>query len=91
MQNITTSAVTLSQELQAFTQAVHNLPKEHQAALEDALQRVTATHVRRTKLMKAVDEAVTELRTNVKFLQFDLEATRQERDEFKAALESRGF
>lgn len=46
-------------------------------------------HNRRTKILKLVQEALSQLRVDMKYLVFDLEATRRERDTLKELLDDR--
>lgn len=43
-------------------------------------------HKRRSKILNIVQEALSQLRLDMKYLVFDLEATRRERDEAKGAI-----
>lgn len=51
-----------------------------------ALDQVAETNNRRTRILSAVQEAMSQLRLDMKYLIFDLEATRRERDEYKQRL-----
>jgi hypothetical protein len=42
---------------------------------------------RRRRILSLVQDALCQLRMDMKYLMFDLEATRRERDEFQAKLE----
>lgn len=55
-------------------------------AAYEALQRVVTTEQRRTKIMESLVEAMGQLRLDTKYLVFDLESTRRERDEFQKKL-----
>lgn len=46
-------------------------------------------HNRRTKILTLVQEALSQLRLDMKYLVFDLEATRRERDKLKEQLDDR--
>lgn len=71
-------------ELQA---AVAALPVECRHRVEVLLQRVVDSTRRRRKIMNLVQDALSQLRLDMKYLLFDLEATRRERDEFRRELE----
>jgi hypothetical protein len=45
--------------------------------------------VRRTKILTQVQECLSQLRLDMKYLVFDLEATRRERDQLKDQLNDR--
>lgn len=52
--------------------------------VEPILGRVVESTKRRRRIMNLVQEALSQLRLDMKYLLFDLEATRRERDEYKA-------
>ena len=62
--------------------AVDALPIEHRVRLLPSLRRVTDSSVRRRRILTLVQEALGQLRLDMKYLVFDLEATRRERDDF---------
>ncbi len=55
--------------------------------------RVTESALRRRRILGLVQEALSQLRLDVKYLMFDLEVTRREREELQARSEGeeRGF
>ena len=55
--------------------------------LELAYHRVLDSVRRRRRILSLVQEALSQLRLDIKYLMFDLEVTRQERDELKQQLE----
>lgn len=55
--------------------------------LELAYHRVVDSVRRRRRILSLVQEALSQLRLDIKYLMFDLEVTRQERDELKQQLE----
>jgi hypothetical protein len=55
--------------------------------LEPLLSRVVESTKRRRRIMNLVQDALSQLRLDMKYLLFDLEATRRERDEYKAQLD----
>ena len=57
------------------------------AELEMAYQRVLDSVRRHRRILTLVQEALSQLRLDIKYLMFDLEVTRQERDELKQQLE----
>ena len=57
------------------------------AELKMAYQRVHDSVRRRRRILTLVQEAWSQLRLDIKYLMFDLEVTRQERDELKQQLE----
>ena len=66
--------------------AIEALPIEHRVGLLPSLRRVTESSVRRRRILTLVQEALGQLRLDMKYLVFDLEATRRERDEFMEKL-----
>ena len=77
-------------DLIELTQAIEQLPLEHRIRLLPSLRRVTESSVRRRRILALVQEALGQLRLDMKYLVFDLEATRRERDEFLQKLNDLG-
>jgi hypothetical protein len=73
-----------------LTQAIEQLPLEHRIRLMPSLRRVTESSVRRRRILTLVQEALGQLRLDMKYLVFDLEATRRERDEMVQKLNDLG-
>ncbi len=69
-------------DLLELTDAIESLPIEHRVKLLPSLRRVTESSVRRRRILSLVQEALGQLRLDMKYLVFDLEATKRERDEF---------
>jgi len=57
-----------------------------QGDLEESYARVLESVKRRKRILSLVQEALSQLRLDVKYLMFDLEVTRQERDELRQQL-----
>ena len=70
--------------------AVDALPIEHRVRLLPSLRRVTDSSVRRRRILTLVQEALGQLRLDMKYLVFDLEATRRERDDLQEKLTELG-
>lgn len=66
--------------------AIEMLPHEHRKSIEPLLARVTESTKRRRRILVLVQDALGQLRLDMKYLMFDLEATRRERDEYRAKL-----
>lgn len=66
---------------------VAGLPPEHNLIIEPALKRVLESTKRRQRILGLVQEALSQLRLDMKYLLFDLEATRRERDEFRKIID----
>lgn len=80
------AAEELPNDLVDLIQAVSELPTETRDRLEPLLGRVVESTKRRRRIMNLVQDALSQLRLDMKYLLFDLEATRRERDEFKSRL-----
>lgn len=74
-------------DLNDLIAAVQGLPAEHRKELEQPLNRVVEYTRRRRRILNLIQEALSQLRMDMKYLMFDLEATRRERDSYKNALE----
>jgi len=75
-------------ELQELARAIDALPARYRDAIAPAMQRVVDCSTRRRRILNLVQEALSQLRLDMKYLIFDLEATRRERDQYKAQLDS---
>jgi hypothetical protein len=87
MSNATETKPVPSNEILSLTQAVKSLPGEYQQLLAPIVAKVAETHNRRQRLNKLIQEALSQLRLDIKYLEFDLQATRNERNEYKEELE----
>ena len=74
-------------DLNDLITAVQALPEEQRQSLEQPLNRVVEYTRRRRRILNLIQEALSQLRMDMKYLMFDLEATRRERDTYKNALE----
>jgi septal ring factor EnvC (AmiA/AmiB activator) len=70
-------------ELLELIRAIDALPPQQRLTLQPALNRVVESSARRRKILSMVQEALGQLRLDMKYLVFDLEATRRERDRFE--------
>lgn len=76
------------QEERAIRDALALLPfSPTTAKAHVALNQVKETATRRTRILGLLPEVVAQLRLDVKYLIFDLEATRRERDAIKEKYE----
>ena len=82
-----TTHVELPLETQQLVAAVAELPKEYRNTVQPILDRVVESTRRRKRILSLVQEALGQLRLDMKYLMFDLEATRRERDSFQQQLE----
>ncbi|MCG8587127.1 MAG: transcriptional regulator [Pirellulales bacterium] len=83
-----TKADELPKDIEDLVAAVGSLPSEHRESLEPLLVRVLQSTRRRRRILNLVQDALSQLRLDMKYLMFDLEATRRERDEFRRQAES---
>ena len=60
--------------------AIAALPEEHRRKLEPLIDRIKDSTVRRKRVMVLIQDALSDLQLQMKYLVFDLEATRRERD-----------
>ncbi len=70
----------LPRELVELSERIAALGEADRRALEPLVQRVIDSTRRRQRIMQLVQEALSQLRLDMKYLVFDLEATRRERD-----------
>jgi hypothetical protein len=80
------TAEELPRELIDLARHIAALPAEHQGELETAYIRVVDSIRRRRRILSLVQEALAQLRLDIKYLMFDLEVTRRERDELRERL-----
>ncbi|MGA2033967.1 MAG: transcriptional regulator [Thermoguttaceae bacterium] len=74
-------------EILDLSEAIEQLPAEYRARVEPTLQRVIESTKRRRRILSLVQDALGQLRLDMKYLAFDVEATRRERDEYRRKLE----
>ncbi len=77
-------------ELQEMSKAIDSLPARYRDVVAPALARVVECSTRRRRILNLVQEALSQLRLDMKYLIFDLEATRRERDQYREQLERDG-
>lgn len=82
-----TKAEELPREITDLVSAVVELPVEIRERIEPALSRVVESAKRRRRILQLVQDALSQLRLDMKYLMFDLEATRRERDDFRRQVE----
>ena len=82
-----TSTIDLPTDLKQLAAAIGQLPVEQSASLQPLLDRVVESTSRRRRILSLVQDALGQLRLDMKYLMFDLEATRRERDECQRQLE----
>ena len=89
MSNRMTKAKTqqLPLDLTDLLSEVERLPEEYRERISLPLNRVVEYTRRRRRILNLIQEALSQLRMDMKYLMFDLEATRREREHYKALLE----
>jgi len=77
---IATATDELPKDVADLAAAVSALPAEYRTRLETLMYRVVDSTKRRRRILNLVQEALSQLRLDMKYLVFDLDATRRERD-----------
>ena len=75
-------------DVRQLAEFIHGLPENYSEQILPVLDRVLESTKRRRRILTLVQDALGQLRLDMKYLMFDLEATRRERDEYKAKLEN---
>jgi hypothetical protein len=74
-------------DLTELALVLSHLPSEHRELIEPIFSRVVEGTKRRRRILSLVQDALSQLRLDMKYLMFDLEATRRERDEYRRKTE----
>lgn len=74
-------------EMLDLAAAINSLPETYKTELEPFITRVLESTRRRRRILTLVQDALSQLRLDMKYLAFDLEATRRERDDYRQKLE----
>jgi len=77
----------LPADLLELTALIATLSAEQRGRLQPVLDRVVESTKRRRRILSLVQDALSQLRLDMKYLVFDLEATRRERDAYRQQLE----
>lgn len=77
----------LPADLVELTALIASLPAADRGRIEPVLTRVVESTKRRRRILNLVQEALSQLRLDMKYLVFDLEATRRERDGYRDRIE----
>jgi len=75
-------------ELAELLQLVDDLPTKYRPDFYKVLDRLAACLERRQRTLGYVQDSLNQMNLDLKYLIFDLEATRRERDEYRSLLES---
>lgn len=84
---ISTKNEELPKDMTELATLIANLPSSQRSLIEPVWQRVVQSTKRRRRILTLVQEALSQLRLDMKYLVFDLEATRRERDDFRRIVE----
>ena len=74
-------------DLQKLAVALNAMPDQYASQLAPLVDAVIESTKRRRRILTLVQDALGQLRLDMKYLMFDLEATRRERDEYRLKLE----
>ena len=74
-------------EMSELAALIETLPEEFKQTFQSAMDRAMENIDRRKRILSFIQEALSQLRLDMKYLMFDLEATRRERDEYRKKLE----
>ncbi|UUO06447.1 transcriptional regulator [Blastopirellula sp. J2-11] len=74
----------LPKDLVELAIAIAQMPGDVRMKLEPIMNKVIDNSRRRRRIYTLVQEALSQLRLDMKYLMFDLEATRRERDQYKS-------
>lgn len=77
----------LPREVVELGKRIAALPESQYRELEDSYSQVVDCIRRRRKILNLVQEALSQLRLDIKYLMFDLEITRSERDSLRSQLD----
>ena len=84
---VKTHVEELPADIVELATALEALPWEHRQRIEPLVVRVLDSTRRRRRILGLVQDALSQLRLDMKYLMFDLEATRRERDELRRKTE----
>jgi len=82
-----TESVQEIHELAELLRLVDALPAEWRTDFYPVLDRLAACQERRLRMIGYVQDSLNQMSLDLKYLIFDLEATRQERDEYRSMLD----
>lgn len=86
-QQTVSSLEELPVDLVELAKAIAASGDDARQTLEPLVGRVVDSTRRRRRILQLVQEALSQLRLDMKYLMFDLEATRRERDDYRQRLE----
>lgn len=74
-------------ELVDLQKVIEMLPPAQRLTIQPAFHRVVESTNRRRKILQLVQDSIGQLRLDMKYLVFDLEATRRERDAYQRQIQ----
>lgn len=77
----------IPREMLDLADAINLLPEDCRQKIDPFIARVIDSARRRRRILSLVQDALSQLRLDMKYLAFDLEATRRERDEYRRKVE----
>lgn len=83
---VTEEANELPADIVELTHLIGSLSAADRLRIEPVLARVIDSTKRRRRILSLVQDALSQLRLDMKYLVFDLEATRRERDAYRQRL-----
>lgn len=83
----TSTSEDLPADLVELAAKIADLPENLRPSIQQALTRVIDSTKRRRRILTLVQDALGQLRLDMKYLMFDLESTRRERDEYRRKVE----
>ncbi len=84
---VSNSTEDIPADLAELGAVLATLPPEYERLVGPVFQRVAEGTKRRRRILNLVQDALGQLRLDMKYLMFDLEATRRERDEYRRLTE----
>lgn len=75
-----TSDNELPKDVRDLKEAIEKVPAPWRGELDRLMHQVAESSLRRKRILSLVQEALSQLRLDLMYLTFDLEATRRERD-----------
>lgn len=75
-----------AEELREFLSLIDRLPTEYQPDFYRAMQKLVVGFERRQRILGYIQDSLGQMNLDLKYLIFDLEATRRERDDYHRQL-----
>jgi hypothetical protein len=82
-----TESPEVPKEIAELVAVIDALPDQIRARISPVMDKVVENTKRRRRILNLVQDALSQLRLDMKYLMFDLEATRRERDDYRRQLE----